>query len=685
MPSSPIAGCFWEWFPEPKYEMVTSSQPHSLLIHLFGGLRLSVQGRSVTTIPRKGQALLAYLAMQNGKPVSREAMADLLWTDRGAQQARHSLRQMVLTIRKSLGQVGSDALIVDAGSIALRPDRIWCDVIAFQTQAASDRRADHAEAAEFFTGPLLQGFQGIAADFDDWATQVRDHTADLALDVLGRLADSCTAAGDGHAAVLAAERMLAIDPLREDVHRRLMAAYVAVGRRADAIRQYNACVQMLRRDLDVAPAAETEALIWRIRTTSASDTQSRDRHETVAAQPAGGPPWIAVLPFRAGGPDPVPEYFATGLVEDIVSMLATLREPIVVSSNSTLGYRDRQVDLRQVGRELGVRYVVSGSIRRNRQFLRYAVELADAENLNVVWARPYDSDDGAPFDAQDKIVAQIVTSLIPQIYAQELLRIQTKRPEALTAYDLLLQARARIFHLDKTSFDEAGTLVGKSIELDPGYSAAHTFAADWHSLRIGQGWSTDPAADTEAVDRSSERAIAGDGANARALALLGHNRTILHRDYDHAQVLFTRAADAAPNDAATWLWSSPTFAFLGDGQEAIRRAELALRLSPRDPFLFRTYHMLCIGHYTNGSFDEAARWGQLSARENPRYTSNLRATAASLAAAGRYHEAHEFGVMAMDEQPDFKVGSILTQHAYRDQLRRQNYADDLIKAGLKVE
>ena len=181
---------------------------------------------------------------------------------------------------------------------------------------------------------------------------------------------------------------------------------------------------------------------------------------------------------------------------------------------------------------------------------------------------------------------------------------------------------------------------------------------------------------------ASEQAVSCDAQNARALALLGHNRTILDRDYDVALALFERALDVAPNDAGSWMWSSPTLAFIGDGAEAVRRAERALRLSPRDRFIFRAYHMLSIAHYTNGTHEEAAHWGKLAMQENPHYTSNLRATAAALAALGRLDEARTIAERALAEQPGFRVSRIIDHHPYRTQAMRERYARDLAAAGL---
>jgi len=657
----------------------------SILLSLLGGFRLSVEGRDVTSLPRKARALLAYLAMQDGKPVSREAMADLLWTDRGAEQARHSLRQTLLVLRRQLGSVADEGMRNDDGGLALVPGTMEVDVTQLGRLADSSDVADLTEAARHYERPFLDRFPAIAADFDDWLGRIRAQMSETASDVLARLVEAQLATGNAAEAVRAAERMLAIDPLREDMHRRLMSIYARAGRRSDAVRQYHACVEMLRRELNVGPAPETEALLRSIRggsggTTELAPPTGAERGNEPNSQPTAGAPWIAVLPFRAIGPDPVPGYFATGLVEDIVCTLARLREPVVISANSTLVYQDQPIDLRRVGRDLGVRYVVSGSIRRLGPSLRMVVELADAETRAVRWAETYDATETVLFDAQDSAVARIVNTLVPRMGAAELQRIRGKHADSLTAYDLVLQARELMFQLTRAASDHAGALLRRAVEISPDYSAAHAAIAAWESLRVGQGWSEDPLSAAAALDVAARNAIRLDAYNSQALALLGHSRTVMSREYLEAQALFEHALQAAPNDASAWTWSSPTSAYLGDGADAVKRAETALRLSPRDPFAFRIHCFLSLAHYTNGSFEEAAHWGQLSMQENPRYTAGLRAAAASFVAVGRKSEARAIGTSIRALEPSFRADP--ARLLWCDPQQREQYSQHLIEAGL---
>jgi tetratricopeptide (TPR) repeat protein len=246
----------------------------------------------------------------------------------------------------------------------------------------------------------------------------------------------------------------------------------------------------------------------------------------------------------------------------------------------------------------------------------------------------------------------------------------------------MLQARELIFALDQASSERAGELLREALRLDPGYAPIHTAAANWCSLRIGQGWSPDPEADRRALENFARSAIALDAGSGRALAMLAHNRTILRREYEEALNLLNRAVEASPNDAEALMWSSPTYAYTGATTEALRRAERALALSPEDPFRFRYEHFMCIAHYAAGNYDEAAHWGMHSLSRNPRYTSNLRMTAAALVGAGRAAEARPLAQQVLALQPAFRVALMIARQAFRDEDRRQQYGRHLVEAGL---
>jgi adenylate cyclase len=392
-------------------------------------------------------------------------------------------------------------------------------------------------------------------------------------------------------------------------------------------------------------------------------------------------PVVALLPLRLMPADPELALVAEGVLEGVVGALAALREPVVISANSTR-HLAAEADLPAVGQRLGAQYVAAGTLRRGGDRMRLTIELAEAQTGTVLWQKSYEMVDASLFETQDRIAAVIAHTLAPRVQEAELRATRSAPPSVLGAYHLLLQARQMVFRLEPGSFETAGGMLRDAIALDPAFAPGYAALADWHSLRIGQGWSPDAAAETEALEAAVHAALALDPGNARALALLGHSHTVLRRRYADAVTQFDRALDAAPNDSEAWLRSSPTFAFMGEGREAVRRANQALALSPEDPLSFRYYHYKAIAHYAADELEEAAEAGLRSQRANPHYTSNLRLTAATLAALGRAEEARPLVGQVVALEPGFRATQAAARTPYRDPARRELYHRRMLAAGL---
>ncbi len=394
-------------------------------------------------------------------------------------------------------------------------------------------------------------------------------------------------------------------------------------------------------------------------------------------------PSLAVLPLRNLGGDPQDDYFADGVVEDIVVSLANLRELMVVSRSSTLAWRGRDVDPREVSRALGVRYVVSGSVRRAGRDAHVQIELCDAQTGSSLWGERATTKGGELFTLHDHIVERIVAGVAPHVRAAELQRALRKRPESFTAYDLTLRGLGLIHDLERSRFIEARSLFERAMEHDPGFALPAAWAARWHSVNVGQGWSEAPQADMEQAAALAGRAIELDRQNGMALATYGHVRSFLFHDYDTALVFFERALSAAPNSALAWLLSSATLSYVGRTEEAIRHAEHGLRLSPFDQNLFSYYNLIAIAHYCHGSVAEALRWCRLSDTETPRFTSNLRVMIAALSAAGQESEARHAAQRLLAIEPGFSLAEYeRSRMPYRDPRIRARFLADLRAAGL---
>jgi adenylate cyclase len=395
-------------------------------------------------------------------------------------------------------------------------------------------------------------------------------------------------------------------------------------------------------------------------------------------------PSIAVLPFLNLSGDPGDDYFASGVIEDIIISLAALQELMVIARTSTLAFnKPQQQDPREVGRALGVRYVLMGSVRRSAQLLRVSVQLCDAQTGATLWGDTTETALGDLFEVQDNVVFKIVAGVAPHVRSAELRDALRRRPQNFTAYDYTLRALHLINSLDQPTFREAREFLSKAMAADQSFAMPCAWAARWHSLNIGQGWSLARQEDAATAVRLAERAIDLDQRNALALATYAHLKSYLFHDCDTALVHFDQALSTSPNDALAWILSSATLAYVGRSEQAVRHAQRGLRLSPLDQSRFYYYFFLGLAHYANRDYYEAVKWGRLSQSANPRYTANLRVFTASLSALGRLDEAREVAQSLMRREPTFSLSDYdRTIQPFRDSELRVRFINDLTKAGL---
>jgi TolB-like protein/class 3 adenylate cyclase len=393
-------------------------------------------------------------------------------------------------------------------------------------------------------------------------------------------------------------------------------------------------------------------------------------------------PSIAVLPLWNQGGDPADDYFCDGVVEDITLSLAGLHELMVISRGSTLAYRGRQPDPREVGRALGVRYVMSGTVRRFEKLVRVSVELSDATTGARLWGEKADVPPGELFDLQDRISWRIVGGIAPNVRAAEMRAAMRKRPESFTAYDYTLRGLHIINSLDMHTFLKARDFLNKAMAEDQNFAMPLAWAARWHSLYVGQGWSANPAEDRERAIDLASKAFELDPDNALALATFAHLKAYLFHDYDIALAYFERALAACPNHSLAWLLSAGTLSYIGQTKKAIEHAEQGLRLSPFDRGLYYYYMFLTLAYYADGQFEEAVKRGRLAISENPTYTATHRLFAASLAAIGNLSEARQIANAMLRLEPDFRLETYaVTRQPFRTPELRDRLMDHLRKAG----
>jgi adenylate cyclase len=382
-------------------------------------------------------------------------------------------------------------------------------------------------------------------------------------------------------------------------------------------------------------------------------------------------PGVAVLPFRMTGDDPERAYFGEGIIDDIIFNLSSVRGLLVIARTSALAYRNGPVDLQKIGQELGVRYVLSGSVRRIEHRLRITAELSDVESGSLIWVDRYDGHLTELFDLQERIATRIVWSLAPHLREAELRSVRRKRPENMNAYDLVLQAIDLLYHMNRSDFARAGELLQQAIRADDSYATAYAYAPLWQVHNINQGWTADIGADSKEALRLAAAAVDRDPTDGFALAIYGHAKAVLLRDYEGAVDLFDRGLNAAPGNAMAWTLSSGVYSYTGQTKPAIERAEMGMRLSPVDTQSFFYLLFLALAHYVNGTYDESLIWARKSTGLNPRLCSNLRWLIASLVAIGHLEEARHYAQALLDVNPGFSLAAYAKWCPLKEDLRKE--------------
>ena len=389
---------------------------------------------------------------------------------------------------------------------------------------------------------------------------------------------------------------------------------------------------------------------------------------------------LVVLPLRTMAADGTESYFAEGMIDDIIRVLGGLKELMVISRSSAVTVARSPLDLRRIGHDLDVRYILHGSVHRSGEDLRVAVELSEAEG-GMIWADRFDGKLSGLFDLQDRIAMQVLTSVAPQVRERELARARRKHPDSMTAYDLTLQAMERLYQMQREALLDGRRLLRQAVVLDPRHTPAQAYLTWANTQIVGQGWSVNPAADGAEGLAAAAAAVQHDRNDAMALAMYAHSLSFHKGEFERAMVLLDRAVSAGPSCA--WAWSNNSFTcqFLGDTVNAVPRAEQGLRLSPVGPDAFWHEHALSQAHYMAGHYAEAAAWGRMSAAHNARQTSNLRTLTASLVALGDLEQARKVASRLMQVVPSFRVAVFQALTPLRGGVR-DTFVERLRQAGL---
>jgi adenylate cyclase len=365
-------------------------------------------------------------------------------------------------------------------------------------------------------------------------------------------------------------------------------------------------------------------------------------------------PSLAVLPFLNMSPDPEQEYFADGLSEDLITALSHVPSIFVIARNSSFTYKGLAIDLRRVGEELGVRYVLEGSVRKSGNRLRVTGQLIDTETGSHVWADRYDGTLEDVFDLQDKITSSVVGAIAPMIQTAEIERVSRKRPENLTAYDFYLKAVAALNNIQTV---EAAEYLDKAIAAAPDYAKAKAVRAWCYSLFGWRGLMPNED-ERQAAIRLCEEALASPNADVEARAYAGYTLAFMGKDIERGIDLVEDATILCPSLASAWASMALLEYYYRDPEQAIKLGEAALRLNPRDPLSFRCEMAISPAHLILGQYESCLEYADQGLRKVPDIPFFVWFRIASLVHSDRLAEAQKAADKFMARHPEFKISNL---------------------------
>jgi adenylate cyclase len=469
-----------------------------------------------------------------------------------------------------------------------------------------------------------------------------------------------------------------------------VAAPGAICLSEDAYRQVKA-----RLDLSVSDLGQTQLKniaeplrIYSLAVGVAAETKPATQGEPVppiahAATPSlPDKPSIAVLPFTNMSGDPEQEYFVDGMVEDIITALSRFNQLFVIARNSTFTYKGRAVDVRQVARELGVRYVLEGGVRKSGSRLRITGQLIDAATGAHLWADRFDGGLDDVFDLQDKVTASVVGAIEPTLRKAEIERARRKPVENLDAYDLFLRALSHLYAMRPDENLLGIALLDKAVEIEPTYAPALAHAAWCYEQRNTRGWASVSADDAETAVALARRALAAGSDDAVAVVLAGFVLVMVARDHRAGLDAVRRALERNPGSGFVNFMAGAALVFAGDPQDALSRIERAMALGPLDPSFYMYLMVAGWSHLFSGRPAEALELAERSASLNPDWDSIYWGLIPAYVQLDRLPEARAALIKYLSLAPGTTVSGLRQLLPIRNQASLEMVLDGLRKAGL---
>ncbi|MBR2816468.1 MAG: winged helix-turn-helix domain-containing protein [Reyranella sp.] len=662
----------------------TMSQHGKPAINLLGPFELRTGQGPSPKLPKKAQALLCFLAIGRGRPMSRDQLSTLLWGDTPTEQARQSLRQSLSSLRTALGAKDAPLLVANATDVMLAGgDGISVDTETFLDLSASAEIEDLERAGGLYRGELLAGLHVEADPFERWLGAERQKWLGVQLELQNRLAMIQAKVGRLAEAIASAQRVVELDPLNEPAHRLLMQLLARSEQRAAALRQYEQCREILHQELGVAPETKTVQLADIIRSGAPAaeivppltKTSRSDRGEARPDKPS-----IVVLPFANLSGDPDRDYFVEGLVDDISVALGRESWLFVLAGPSAQALKAVAGDLSTISTKLGVRYVLKGSVRIAGDDVVLVAQLTDAQRAVQIWSERFRDRIDNIFALQERLTTRVAAMIAPALKSVEVDRARRKPTNNLTAYDLYLQALPR-FRSSRQTNEEALALLRRAVELDPGYPTAHALAARCFQFQLMFNWrSPDDPGFAEGV-RFAHRALEIGKDDSEALWMAALALVHLSGEIDHVLAQMERSLALNPNSANAWTASCFVHSYLGDSVTAIDHFQRAQHLNPLDLSQHVHWNAVAWAYLGDDRLEDAHDAAVRTLNVVPTYPPGLRMKLSTCGLLGRHDEARACVERLLEVQPGSSVRWL--SRFLRAALQRNRHAYEIYIEGAR--
>jgi len=634
------------------------------MIRTLGRFELKTGDNVARNVTRRSALVLALMIVAGAQGLRRDQICELLWGRREQFQARASLRQALVELRhyaSSPDRAGFE-IVADSDTAKLSAPADAIDLWLFDHLVSLGTPAALEQAAHLYEGELLAGVD-MPDEALEWLRPHRETCFRKALQLAEALSELAHLTEDVAACGAAlANRLLVSDPAAEDAHRALIRIYQRQGKNSAAARQFKICTEALNQALGVAPERRTAALL-----TDHTDDRQEQPAPPLQRPPPSAKPSVVVMPFEmlSAGPGS-DDYVADGIVEEVTATLSRIRDFFVIARQSAFASREKFADVQQLGKDLGVKYVVQGTLRRAGDQLRVSVRLVEAESRALLWTERYDGSADDLFLLQDRIAEQVAGAMHPALLQAEIESAKRKPPGNLRAYELLLQSYPKLWRRAGKENAEAIDLLNQAIAIDPLYGRAHALLAWAHSQNVVYLWSLDAERERRLARQAvmaAERLIDDDPLAMTALgAALGQSLG----EGERARSYVETALSLDPNSA--WAWARLGWILVID--EQLERAkycfERALRLSPVDPlaFNFKLGVATCWGHLER--YELAIPIFQEILARYPEIAWAHRMLAAFAALAGDIDMAHRSLDALLKAQPKASIALMRIQHPGRN-------------------